>query len=80
MQRHTPYFLALEREGAWGEEPLVFKLFSVEHILILGPFTFFIGLSYVIRKDLCEARVNLEVSSYLADEPSFANGPPVNQE
>ena len=28
------------------------------------------------RKDLCEARVNFEVCSYLADEPSLANGPP----
>ena len=35
-----------------------------------------IGLSYVIRKDLCEARVNLEVSSNLADEPPSADGPP----
>ena len=38
--------------------------------------SYFFGLSYVIRKDLCEARVNLEVCSYLADEPSFADGPP----
>ena len=36
----------------------------------------FNGLSYVIRKDLCEARVNLEVCSYLADEPPLSDGPP----
>ena len=52
-----------------------------------------IGLSCVIRKDLFEARVNLEVCSYLdppgesrvdalstpnlADEPTLANGPPI---
>ena len=35
-----------------------------------------LGLSYVIWKDLCEARVNLEVCSYLADEPSLADGSP----
>ena len=28
------------------------------------------------RKDLCEARVNLEVCLYLADKPTLADGPP----
>ena len=28
------------------------------------------------RKDLCEARVKLEMSSNLADKPSSGNGPP----
>ena len=28
------------------------------------------------RKDPCEARVNLAVCSYLADEPTLADGPP----
>ena len=28
------------------------------------------------RRDLCEARVNLEICSYLADEPTLAYGPP----
>ena len=49
----------------------------VANILI---FRCLIGLSYVIQKDLCEARVNLEESSYLADKPSLTDGPPVNQE
>ena len=34
-------------------------------------------LEYQYEKTICEARVNLEVSSYLADKPSLANGPPV---
>ena len=32
-------------------------------------------LEYCYTKTFCEARVNLEVCSYLADEPSLANGP-----
>ena len=39
-----------------------------------------LGLLYSIyEKTFCEARVNLEVCSYLADEPSLANGPPINR-
>ena len=37
-----------------------------------------LDLSYSIyKKTFCEARVNLEVCSHLADEPSLADGPPL---
>ena len=37
------------------------------------------NLLVISRKDLCEARINSEVCSYLADIPTLADGPPANQ-
>ena len=38
-----------------------------------------IGLSYVIRKDLCDDHTLTCGNSNLADEPSLVNGPPINR-
>ena len=39
-----------------------------------------LDISYSIyKKTFCEARVNLEVCSYLADEPSLGDGDPINR-
>ena len=41
------------------------------------PVTYFGQCIY--KKTFSEARVNLEVCSYLADEPSLADGAPINR-
>ena len=54
----------LPRKGVLCKRPFTRKVNYLVSFLVFG------------RKELCEARVNFEACSYLADIPTLADGPP----